>query len=485
VFACASVFSQTNGFKKILDDSTGSYFQEDVPTVRSFYTKASKFREYAILLKFDNRQTQIYTKDFKLDLGQKKFESFFSFNNRLFILASEFSTSNLAYLIYVAEIDKLNGEVKHYWKQIFSLDKEYGRQVIKFGLVKNADPASLFITLLVQNKGNNKVLIQEFDSNFKTNAKLITINNELTPQAHLIEDLSITQEGNILLLYHLFYGNLKKHVNQAVLTESKYVLRIFNKYGSLKGESTIEKPGHWIRLCKVFSNHKNELLLASYYSSDKTGPASSVSISQINSSTGSLSLVSEKELNYTAKLDSPISIKSSRENPENRPVLLKFCSINSTIDNGTLLITENFNKYFLTKSNFARREDGTGGNWSHKNYTVYKFGELLICKIDSNNNLSWSKVLPKYQRQEIPGYDGASGPNFFYKSFFDTDTRSFFDGFTSFLQGNNLTVSFIDAIEKVANRGNFGVSKPSVIYRGKDRKFIHLDLVSGQFHQVQ
>src|SRR5690606_22952940 len=83
---------------------------------------------------------------------------------------------------------------------------------------------------------------------------------------------------------------------------------------------------------------------------------------------------------------------------------MRFRNLFYSSDNSVILLAEHYRQYTYTTYNYAPAINGMGGRNTSTTYTVYECGDLLMCKINKEGKFEWLQVLPKYQREVIPGF---------------------------------------------------------------------------------
>ena len=108
-------------------DKSGVYLQESHLALKSYFVIGASVRSSASLIKLDKNLTELYRNDFNKELKGKEFEQFFVLQDKMLLIASDYSKKRKTLDIYAAKIDKSSGELSGEWKQLTSFQKEKKR----------------------------------------------------------------------------------------------------------------------------------------------------------------------------------------------------------------------------------------------------------------------------------------------------------------------------------------------------------------------
>ena len=92
-------------------DNSGVYLQESHLALKSYFVIGASMRSSASLIKLDKNLTELYRNDFNKELKGKEFEQFFVLENKMLLIASEYSKKSRTLDIYAAEVDKNSGDL--------------------------------------------------------------------------------------------------------------------------------------------------------------------------------------------------------------------------------------------------------------------------------------------------------------------------------------------------------------------------------------
>src|SRR5882672_10561321 len=120
-------------------DNTGVYVKESHRALKAFFLIAATTRESANLIKLDKNLTEVYRNDFNKELKGKEYESFFFLQDKLFILATDYSRKEKTLTLFAAEINKQDGELAGEWKEVTNWQKEEKGDDIDFKATYNSD----------------------------------------------------------------------------------------------------------------------------------------------------------------------------------------------------------------------------------------------------------------------------------------------------------------------------------------------------------
>ncbi|HVZ96631.1 MAG TPA: hypothetical protein VG847_07135 [Chitinophagaceae bacterium] len=482
-------------------DKSGVYLQESHLALKSYFVIGASVRESATLIKLDNNLSELYHNDFNKELRGKEFEEFFALQNKIFIIASDYSKRDRALSVYGAEVDKSSGELASGWTPLITLQKDEKKDEIRFKIVPNSDSTRIVLVSSVEGKEKNTYQIQEFDNRLNPSAKPVTIANEFDPKTFQLQDVVYTNTRKILLVGRIYEYEEGKKKKDKFLDFVNYNIRLYDETGKQQAEVNTDINGKWLMSTKVFQKDDKDLVLTAFYSNEKRGKSiDGMLVERIDPVSGNVLSTSEKEINnslLTAASDSSgdesadDETKAERKERERLDKIkdegegfsryMKFRNIFYTSDGGIIVLAEHYHHYSYTTSSYTPGTNGTG-YWSNTTYYVYECGDILMTKIDAAGNLSWLKVLPKSQREVTS--DGSS-TGFFTTDFFDFGNRPFYAGFGAMQTNGIVNILFND------NPKNAEVTQPGQRVKltnrfGKSDCFIvSLDELTGKYTRNQ
>jgi hypothetical protein len=452
-------------------DASGVYLQEDHLALKAYFVIGASTRQSASLVKLDKNLQEVYRSDFNKELRGKEFESFFVFRDKLLIIASDYNKSDRTLEVYGAEVDKSTGELIESLKPITSFQKEEKKDEINFKLIPNADTSKIVCISTVTGKEKNSYQVQEFDKNLKATSKPATISNEFEAKTYQLEDVLYTVDQKIILVGRVFEYQEGKRKKDKFLDFANFNIRIYDNKGKQQSEINTNINGKWLTNTKLMLDKGKDLILASFYSKEKKGATNGLLVQRINPSTGQVISTAEKEINYsmlTADSDDAADDKdddkdSKAERKEREKLAkikdegegfskyMKFRNIFCTADNGLVLLAESYYQYSYTTSSYTPGMNGAPGTWHYYTNYVYECGEMMMCKVDATNNISWLQIVPKAQREVTRTSDGSSagGISLRFGGFFASGARPYYSGFGATQSKNQINIFFNDSPKNV------------------------------------
>ncbi|KYP13053.1 MAG: hypothetical protein A1D16_05080 [Flavihumibacter sp. CACIAM 22H1] len=493
----------TSDINVLFTDETGVYIEEEHMTLGTYFVVGATFRESASLVKLNPKLQEIYRSDFNRELKGKNFEYFLPFQKKLFVVASDYSKADRAFQLLVGEVDKQSGEMKGSWKTIASIPKEEKKDQVNFRLFPNTDSSRLVLISTIAGREKNTYRVEEFDQNLRSSSSSATISNEFEPRTYTLEDVLYTKDKKIILVGRVFEYQSGKKKKEKYLDFSRYNIRIYDEKGKQQTELNTEINGKWVSSTKLMMGKDNDLLLASFYSKEKRGTTNGLLVQRIDPATGKVLSAAEKEINYsmvTAESgDSGLEeddreARAERKERERLAKLqnegegfskyMKFRNIYYTPDNGLVLLAENYNHYTYTSSSYSSGMNQSAGRWTYTTYMVYECGELVMCKLNSGNEIEWLQILPKSQREVITASRSsptAGGVSF--SSFFLPDGRPYYAGFGSLQFNDNIYLYFNDH-RKNATVLNAGQKVSRIdFYAKSDCYVVTMDVLTGKLNR--
>ena len=178
-------------------DNSGVYLRESHYVLKSYFVIGASVRTSASLIKLDKNFIEQYHSDFNDELRGKEYESFFTFQNKMFILSSDYEKREKKLTLYTAEIDKSTGKLSGDWVELTNWIKEEKGNDINFKMTYNEDSTKMVLVSSVEGNEKNTYQIQEFDKNLNS-SKPVTISNEFEGKTYQLERCYIhhKQENN-------------------------------------------------------------------------------------------------------------------------------------------------------------------------------------------------------------------------------------------------------------------------------------------------
>lgn len=496
----------SNNVSVVHTDASGVYLQEDHIVMKSYFVIGASYRGSASLVKLDNKLQELYRNDFNKELRGKEFETFFSFRDKLLLIASEYHKSEQSLEVFAAEVDKGTGELRESFKPLTSFQKEEKKNQIDFKLIPNADTTKIVLISTMTGKEKNSYQVQEFDKSLKATTKPATISNEFEAKTYQLEDVLYTADRKIILVGRVFEYQDGKKKKEKFLDFANYNIRIYDERGKQVNELNTNVNGKWLNSTKLVLGKGKDLILASFYSKERKGATNGLLVQRIDPATGKVISTAEKDINYSmvatdngdadtgedgddkeskAERKERESLARIKDEGEGFSKYMLFRNIFYTADNGLVLLAERYHHYVYTSSSYTSGTAGSPGRWTYYDNYVYECGEILMCKIDADNKIGWLQVVPKAQREVIRTSSGSSGAGLgiSFSSFFASGARPFYAGFGAIQNKNQIHLVFNDHTK------NAGVTQPGqkvtgiASYRKSDCFIISLDEVAGKFQR--
>ena len=454
----------------IYADKTGVFVREGHLALKSYFVIGGSTRESATLIKLDKGFAEEYKSDFNKELKGKQFEDFYFIQNKLYLLASDYSKKSKTLTLHAAEINKGDGQLSGDWKVLTSWQKEEKSDDLQFTLGYNADSTKMIVVSTNEGRDKNTYDVKQFDNKMNASGTPIVISNEFDPKTFQPEDVIYTVSGNIVMIGRLYdYENGKKKKTKN-LQFKNYIVRIYDKDGKTIKEINTDIEGKWLVSTKVAQIPSKDIVLAAFYSdTKKSREINGMLIQRINPLTGEILSTSKKDLNTSmiSAVDADTDddddesrkerkererLEKIREDEDGLSKYMRFRNFVYTQDKGLVIIAEKYHHYTYTTTNL---NNGVGmggiGNSRTTTYDVHECGDIMMSKMDEAGNLSWLHVLPKNQREVIQlgsssgfgsGLSFNMGTSFFSNSF----NYPFYAGLASLaIPGlNNVVVLFND-----------------------------------------
>ncbi len=486
----------------IFTDNTGAYLQESHEVLKSYFVIAATKRESATLVKLDKNLAEVYRNDFNKELRGKEFEYFFSVQDKIYILASDYNRHEKTLSLYAAAVEKTTGDLAGEWQQLASWQKEEKSDDINYKLANSADSTSLFLVSSIEGSGRNNYQVQEFDKNLKPLGKPINMSNEFEPKTFQLEDVIYTTAKKFVLVGRVYEYEEGKRKRNKFLDFAHYSIRIYDNRGKQQTDIKTDINAKWLVSSKVIQKPDKDLVIAAFYSDTKRGEINGLLIQRIDPNTGNIISTTQKEI--TTSLITPIEDDNtadddkdddSRKERKERERLdkikddnegfardMRFRNIFYTPDDGIIITAERYHSYTYTTTSYSPGMNGMPGSTTMSTYTVFETGDLMMCKADAVGNISWLQVLPKQQREVIGGsstsYSGGFSLGVYY---FNTINWPRYSGFGALQGKNKINLIFND------NPKNAGVLqlgqkvKMAGMFRKSDCFNITLDIATGKY----
>ncbi|SEW21937.1 hypothetical protein [Chitinophaga arvensicola] len=452
----------------VLADKNAVYLQESHLALKSYFVVGATARESASLVKVDNNLTEIFRNDFNKELRGKEFVQFLPFEDKLYLISSEYSKRDKTLALFASAVNKNSGELTGEFREIASYQKEEKKDDIDFKITYNTDSTKVLIVSSIAGREKNEYTIQELGNNLKASSQPLTITNEFEANKYQLEDVLYTNEHNVILVGRMYEYEEGKKKKQKFLDFTNYNIRIYDTKGKQQSEINTTINGKWLISTKLVQEKSKDLILAAFYSNVKKGKTvDGLLVQRINVSNGKVLSTSDKAINnslLTADLDKDDNDETddkeeSREERKMRESLSKlkdegedfsrfmqFRNIFYTADNNLIILAEYFHHYVTTTQSYTAGTNGMPGQWRTTSYSNYISGDLMMCRVDASGNIGWLQILPKYQREVIAGvHDLGYGVGFnFNTSYFLDGNRPFYSGFGAIQTGKNIQLIFND-----------------------------------------
>ena len=487
-------------------DNSGVYVKESHLALKAFFVIAATTRESASLIKLDKNLTEVYRNDFNKELKGKEYEDFFFLQDKLFILATDYSRKEKTLTLFAAEINKQDGELAGEWKEVTSWQKEEKNDGIDFKATYSSDSTKMVLVSTIEGKEKNTFEVRQFDNNMKATNKPIVISNEFERKKYQLEDVLYTSNGNVVMVGRIYDYQEGKKQKAKFLEFQNYNVRIYNSEGNQIKEINTEISAKWLVSTKVLQIPNKDLVLAAFYSDSKKGKEiNGMLIQRIDPQTGEVISSSLKDINTTmiTTLEDDNDDDGDDESRKERKAreklekiqneedgfskYMRFRNFIFTADNGLVILAEKYNYYTYTTTQ-TQYNGGTGfGNsmtTTTTTYAVYECGDLMMSKMDIKGNINWLHVLPKEQREVIQlgsntsrGSGFSMGTSFFEGSF----NWPFYAGFGAIASDKSISIIFNDhkKNEKVLQLGQ--KVKRISYFRKSDCFGVSLDPITGKY----
>lgn len=470
----------------VYSDQSGVYLQESHYAMKSYFVIGASFRSSSTLVKLDKNLSEIYRNDFNRELKGKQFDQFFMLQNKMLMLAYDYNKREKLMTLSVAEVDKNTGQLTGDWQKLTDFQKDGKKDEINYRVALNADSTKMVIVSSVESKSKNTYEVQEFDKDYKA-SKPVIISNEFDPETFQLEDVLYSDKKRITMVGRIYQYEEGKKKKTKFLDFQNYNIRMYDETGKQISEINTDINGKWLMSTKLVQKKGNDLVLAAFYSNTKKGKTiDGMLVQRIDPETGNVVSTNEKEINTSllATVSDTTDVnegsddketKAERKERENFDKIkdegegfsryMKFRDIFYTSDHGLVILAEKYHHYYYTSSNYVSGPNGTG-YWESRTYSMYESGDLMMCKVNSEGNISWMQVLPKEQRESVQvgtAYQGISTSSYFFPT-----NMPFYSGYGAIEKNNSLYLFFNDNPknsdvthpgQKVKSASSFGKSE--------------------------
>jgi hypothetical protein len=493
----------------VLVDKTGAYLQESHQALKGYFVVAATTRESASLVKVDKNLTEVFRNDFNKELKGKEFVQFLPFEDKLFLISSDYSRRDKTLALYGSAVNKTTGELTGEYKEIAIFQKEEKGDDIDFKFTYNADTTRIILVSSIKGKERNEYKVQELDKNLKATAKPVNLTNEFEAKKYQLQDLLYLSNRKIVLVGRMYEYEEGKKKKAKFLDFTNYNIRLYDEKGKQQAEINTTVNGKWLNSTKLVQEKNKDLVLAAFYSNHKKAKTvDGLLVQRIDINDGKVISTSDKEINNSlltaednggddgaADEDEDKDERKAREElnkmkeeGEGFSKYMQFRNIFYTPDNGLVILAEQYQHYVTVSTSYTGAA-GVGMS-SGSTTTTYHYlsGDLLMCKIDAAGNIGWLQIVPKDQRELIR----ISGPSTFvggfsysYTGFFDSGDRPFYSGFGAMQSGSTIQILFNDN-PKNANITQAGQKDKRIIRYAKSDCFrLTVDGVSGKISRKQ
>ena len=351
-------------------DNSGVYLKESHQVLSGYFVVAYTTREAATLIKLNNNLAQVYSNDFNKELRGKEFTQFFPLQDKLFIIATNYSKKDKTLTLYGAEVNKETGDLAGEWQEITSWQKEEKGDDINYRLSTNTDSSKIIVVSSVQGKEKNTYEIKQYDKTLKATDKPVVITNEFDPKTYQLEDVIYTVNKKIILVGRVYEYEEGKKKKAKFLDFTNYNIRIYNEQGAMQKQINTDISGKWLVSSKVAQTKDKDLVLAAFYSNEKKGKdINGLLVQRIDPNSGGIISTSQKEINTSLITtvendngDDDDDADSRKERKEKEKLeniqdenegfskYMRFRNIFYTPDNGLVILAEKYHHYTYVRT---------------------------------------------------------------------------------------------------------------------------------------
>jgi hypothetical protein len=482
----------------IFTDNTGIYVKESHMAVKGYFVIAATMRESASLIKLDKNLSQVYSNGFNKELKGKEYDRFFFIQDKLYLLATDYSKKSKTLSLFAAEIDKNTGELAGDWMEVTSWTKEEKTEDIEYRADYNADSTRLILVSSITGRAKINYEVRQFDANLKAVGNPVELTNEFEPKTFQLTDVVYTLNGNVVLVGKEFEYQEGKKKKAKYLDFKNYVIRLYNNQGKQLNEVNTAINGKWLMSTMLKQLPNKELVLAAFYSNARrANDISGMLIQRLNALTGEVISTNLKEINTSmisnleddnGDGDDDESRKERKEREKLEKIqneedgfsrYMRFRNFIYTEDNGLIILAEKYNSYSYTTTTYSPGVGTSPGRWTTTTYQVYECGDIMMSKMDAGGNINWLHIVPKQQREV---FQTGSGYGFSSSSYFSGSFNwPFYAGIGVLPGKNSLSIIFNDH-NKNAGVLQLGQKVKRISYFRKSDCFaVNLDTKSGKY----
>ncbi|GAB2837953.1 hypothetical protein GCM10027043_46240 [Ferruginibacter profundus] len=422
-------------FEVIYTDNSAIYVKES-HLVFNRLSLNNPVRESASLLKFDKNLKMVFSTDFNKELNGKEFERIFFLGGKVFLLASDYNKNEKKLTLYGTELDIKSGQQIGEWVMLTDNVKEEKKDEISFKIKYNFDSTRMLIvgTVFAKDKINYKIV--QIDNSMKMSGKAILFNNEFASGSFRLEDVIVTDNGNITVLgrkYELDESD-KRFVRYG--PHYDYLLQLYSTNGKPIKQLLTGTDGKWLVNAIITFSTSKKIILTGFYTGKVNRKIDGILAQVIDPQTGET--ISNNQKEFTAKM-----IAAKKDNTPDVKLFTLHVKFKDPIlmpDKSIIVLAE---QSISSQLNF-------GGLFSDKgSYSTYDCNNIFMYKIDEIGNVQWLNIIPKTQHETIPtksvSYDGANylvtNYTYLYEDYFNWP---FYAGFGIMKYKNMICIVFND-----------------------------------------
>ncbi|HRG83761.1 MAG TPA: hypothetical protein PLO99_14680 [Chitinophagaceae bacterium] len=409
-------------------DNTGTYFIEEHLVLTSYFIIGSTSRESAGLVKLDKGLNELYRKNFDKELRKKRYQDILFSKKKMYLLSSDYDKGTRTISFFAMELNKANGEAQGDWKEISVFKLDTKRDDLKFKCTLTEDSLRFRVVTAMDGEKDTRYTVQEFNENFAPVFNRVDIVHEMEPEKIDLEDILPIPNGNILFVARQMDYEEGKKEKKRNLVFQNYNLRLYDSKGTFIKEVNPEVEGRWLVNSKSVVLKNGEIGLAAFYSSTKKArEINGLMMMRINSTDGSVISHSNQEIsasmftNEYEEDDEEDEDETRAEKAERKRFeklskdedgisrSYKIRALTPSMDGGMAFVAEKFYTYTVRQYNQTTR------TWS--TYIYYISEDLIISKFDESGKITWIKLLPKRQQEQISSGTIVSASDYFVSRF--------------------------------------------------------------------
>jgi len=355
----------------------------------------------------------------------------------------------------------------------------------------------MVVVSTVLGKEKNTYRVEEFDESLKPTGKFTEISNEFEPKTFQLEDIVYAHNRNVVVVGRVYEFREGKKPKEKYLHFVNYSIRIYDPNGKQINEIKTEVNGKWVTSTKVIETKDKALLLAGFYSANRQDrTVDGMIVQRIDPASGEVLSTNEHPIDRALLTDASAVLpedegtmdkaeKKEREKFEKEKTrgdgfsaYKMFRNIYYSEDGGAVILAENYYHTVRVHNYYQTGFNGSPGKFVETVYSIYECGDLMMCKLDSAAEISWIKVLPKYQREVLEDNNSSLVSSLIY---FDYEKRPFYAGFGS-MQVNNSLLIFLNDSQQNRDVLQAGKKPRMISYYGKSHCYVvTLDMESGKY----